>query len=97
MSVSSFVRYEGVAQGQAGFLRCYRLALHSPVASIDPFPVNSDRFNLLARMIFETQDDLDRALQSEARAEARADFAHFPPFEGNVYHQAVVSEEVFAL
>jgi uncharacterized protein (TIGR02118 family) len=111
MSVSYFVRYEGQAANRAEFLRYYReqhapilarfpgirrIILHSPVEWHDTYPVNPDRFALLAQMIFDTRQDLDRALQSEPRAEARADFAHFPPFHGVVYHQAAVSEEVFA-
>jgi uncharacterized protein (TIGR02118 family) len=110
MTASYFVRYEGEAANRAGFLRYYRdrhapilarfpgirsIILHSPVEWHDTFPVNPDRFTLLAQMIFDSEEDLDRALQSEARAEARVDFAHFPQFEGVVYHQAVVSEEVF--
>lgn len=110
MTVSYFVRYDGEAANRTAFLRYYRehhapilarfpgirsIVLHSPVEWHDTFPVNPDRFTLLAQMIFDSEEDLDRALQSEARAEARADFAHFPPFEGAVYHRAVVSEEVF--
>jgi uncharacterized protein (TIGR02118 family) len=109
MTVSYFVRYEGEAANRSDFLRYYRdrhasilarfpgirsIILHSPVEWHDAFPINPDRFTLLAQMIFDSQEDLARALQSEARAEARADFAHFPQFSGVVYHQAVISEEV---
>ena len=109
MSVSYFVRYEGVAENGEEFLRYYRehhapilarfpsirgIVLHSPVEWHDPFLVEPDRFVLLAQMIFDSREDLDRALQSEARAEARVDFARFPRFEGAVYHQAAVMEEV---
>jgi uncharacterized protein (TIGR02118 family) len=111
MSVSYFVRYEGAAEDSEAFLAYYRrqhvpilarfpgirgIVLHSPAEWRDPFTVIPDRFVLLAQMIFDTPDDLDRALQSPARAEARADFARFPPFAGAVYHQAVISEEVWA-
>lgn len=111
MSVSYFVRYEGMAADRTEFLRYYRerhalilarfpgirrIVLHQPTEWHDRFPVNPDRFTLLAQMIFDTEDDLARALQSEARAEARVDFADFPPFEGKVFHQATVSEEVFS-
>jgi uncharacterized protein (TIGR02118 family) len=111
VSVSYFVRYEGEAAHRDEFLRYYReqhapilarfpgirrIVIHSPVDWQDEFPVNPDRFTLLAQMIFDTRQDLDRALQSDARAEARADFAHFPKFAGSVYHQATISEEVFA-
>jgi uncharacterized protein (TIGR02118 family) len=112
MSVSYFVRYEGEAANRAEFLRYYReqhapilerfpgirrIVLHSPVEWHDRYPVNPDRFTLLAQMIFDSPSDLDRALQSAARAEARVDFAHFPAFQGVVYHQATISEEVFAV
>lgn len=112
MSVSYFVRYEGSAPDPAAFVARYReqhaailarfpgirrIVLHTPAAWYDPFPVKPDRFLLLAQMIFDSQEDLDRALQSEARALAREDFAKFPPFEGTVYHQATLSEEVFPL
>ena len=110
MSVSYFVRYEGAAENRAEFLRYYRehhapilarfpgirrIILHLPIEWQESLPVNPDHFVLLAQMVFDTQQDLDRALQSPARAEARVDFAHFPPFEGFVYHQATLSEEVF--
>ena len=110
MSVSYFVRYEGQAESPEAFLSYYRdhhapiltrfpglrrIVLHTPISWHDPFPVKPDRFELLAQMVFDTKDDLDRALQSEARALARDDFARFPPFHGLVYHQATISEEVF--
>ena len=84
-SVSYFVRYEGRAENQAAFLSHYR-----------DHHVPPDSFALLAQMVFATQDDLDRALRSEARAIARDDFGSFPPFHGLVFHQAAVSEEVFS-
>jgi uncharacterized protein (TIGR02118 family) len=111
VSVSYFVRYEGSAENGAEFLRYYReqhapilarfpgirgIVLHTPVQWHDPFPVKPDRFMLVAQMIFDSAEDLDRALASEARAEAREDFARFPRFEGAVFHQAVVSEEVLS-
>jgi uncharacterized protein (TIGR02118 family) len=110
MSVSYFVRYEGQAADRAEFLRYYRehhapilarfpgirrIILHQPIEWRETLPVNPDHFTLLAQMVFNTQQDLNRALQSAARAEARVDFAHFPPFEGYVYHQATISEEIF--
>ena len=110
-SVSYFVRYEGRAENQAAFLSHYRdhhvpilarfpgivrIVLHTPTTWQDPFPVKLDSFALLAQMVFATQDDLDRALRSEARASARDDFGSFPPFHGLVFHQAAVSEEVFS-
>ena len=111
MSVSYFVRYEGQAENPAAFVARYRsehvpilarfpgirrIVLHMPVAWQDPYPVKPDRFSLMAQMVFDSQADLESALRSGARAAAREDFAKFPPFQGEVYHQAAVSEEVYA-
>ena len=109
--LSYFVRYEGEAESPEAFLSHYRdhhvpilarfpgirsIVLHVPAECHDPFPVTPDRFALLAQMIFDTKDDLDRALQSQARATARDDFGGFTPFHGRVYHQAAQSDEVFS-
>ena len=111
VSVSYFVRYEGEAESPEAFLAYYRdrhapilarlpgvkrIVLHTPAVWQDPFPVKPDRFALLAQMIFDSEEDLNRALRSEARASARDDFGNFPPFHGSVRHQAVFSEEVFS-
>jgi len=71
--VSYFVRYEGQAENQEEFVRYYRerhapilarfpgirsIVLHQPAEWHDRFPVNPDRFSLLAQMIFDTEDDL---------------------------------------
>lgn len=111
MSVSYFVRYEGKAADRDAFLSYYRqhhvnvlsrmpgierILLHTPIPCHDPFPVHQDRFFLLVQMSFRSREDLQMALESSARAQARDDFAHFPPFAGLVFHQAAVSEEVFS-
>jgi uncharacterized protein (TIGR02118 family) len=111
MSVSYFVRYEGAAENADEFLRYYRerhaavlarfpgirkIILHTPIEWKDRFPVRPDRFMLVAQMMFDSAEDLNRALQSDARADARADFANFPRFQADVYHQAAVSEEIWA-
>lgn len=111
MSVSYFVRYEGAAADFEAFADYYRrhhvrvlagmpgirrIVLHTPVAWVDPFPVKPDRFLLIAQMVFDSREALERALESQARAMAREDFENFPPFEGAVYHQAAASEEVFS-
>jgi uncharacterized protein (TIGR02118 family) len=110
-SISYFVRYEGEAENQEEFMAHYRdwhapilarfpgirrIVLHTPTTWHDPFPVRPDRFALVAQMIFDTQEDLNNALQSDERAIAREDFSSFPPFHGLVYHQATMSEEVFS-
>jgi hypothetical protein len=50
---------------------------------------------LLAQMTFDTPADLDAALRSPARQDARADFGRFPPFGGEVTHEALSAKVVF--
>src|SRR5690242_8185757 len=110
VSASYFVRYEGQAENPEAFLSHYRdhhvpfltsfpgirrIVLHTPTAWEDPYPIKPDRFSLLVQMVFDSVEDLEKAVASEARATARRDFAQFPPFQGTVYHQAAISEEVF--
>jgi len=111
VSVSYFVRYEAQAADFKAFVDYYRghhvpllarmpgirrIVLHTPVEFHDPFPVKPDRFMLIAQMVFDSGEALERALESRERAMAREDFSRFPPFEGTVCHQAAVSEEVFS-
>ena len=108
MTVSYFVRYEGEAGDD--FIRHYRehhvpilarwpgmrrVVLHTPVPWTDPCPVSRGPAFLVAQLEFETQADLDHALQSPERVAARGDFEKFPAREGNVSHQAMRQEEVF--
>ena len=108
MTVSYYVRYHGEAEDADAFLAYYRdvhvpyllrfpvirsVILHRAVASNDPCPVEPGGDLLLAEMVFGSLQDLDDALASEARAEARADFASLPAFGGSVTHQAMVAEE----
>ena len=110
MSVSYFVRYRGRAADEEAFVDYYRtrhaavlacfpgiasLTLHRPVAWSDPFPVNPDSTMLLAQMSFASPEALNAALASEARVQAREDFANFPPFDGTVTHQATSSHMIF--
>jgi hypothetical protein len=44
-------------------------------------------------MQFASAEQLEAALQSPARDEARDDFEKFPPFDGHVWHQAMCMEE----
>jgi uncharacterized protein (TIGR02118 family) len=107
MSVSYFVRYRGGRADPAAFVDYYRqshapiladfpglrgLVLHRPVAALDPFSVRPGDTFFLAQMKFDTAEDLNRALASAARARARADFANFPTFEGEVTHEAMTQE-----
>jgi uncharacterized protein (TIGR02118 family) len=110
MSVSYFVRYDISAGDPQGFLDYYRrnhvpilarwpgmrrVLLHTAVQSKDGFPVDAGKTFLLAQLEFETQADLDAALASTQRAEARRDFRKFPPYDGQVTHQAMASEEAW--
>ena len=110
MSVSYFVRYRGQAADPDAFAGYYRdthavilkdfpglrgLTLHRPVAALDPFPTKPGGTLLLAQMAFDSAEDLNRALASEARARARTDFANFPPFEGEATHEALHREVIF--
>ena len=107
MTVSYYVRYHGEAGDRDAFLAHYRdvhvphllrfpgirsVILHHAAACNDPFPVEPGGDVLLAEMVFESLGDLDAALASRARADARADFAAFPEFRGSVTHQAMVAE-----
>ena len=107
MTVSYFVRYRGTSADPQAFDRHYAtqhadilkgfpglrsLILHRPVEWSDPFPVTPDGTHLLAQMTVDSESDLNRALRSEARIRARDDFANFPPFDGDVTHQALRAE-----
>lgn len=109
MTVSYFVRYHGEAADRAAFLDYYRtahapilwrfpglksLVLHHGIDSNDPFPVTPGGDLMLAQMVFDSADDLDRALASEARARARDDFARMPDFPGRITHQAMAAEVI---
>lgn len=108
--VSYFVRYRGVAADPAAFVGYYSgrhaailqrlpgirsLILHTPQSWNDPFPVNPGGSLLLAQMTFDDAKALDVALRSDARKDAREDFAGFPAFEGEVTHQAMKAEVIF--
>lgn len=110
MDVSYFVRYEGRAENREAFIDYYRgthaailkrfpgirkLILHVPAEWNDPCPVRKGNFALLAQMVFDSAADLQAALESRERQEAREDFSNFPPFHGEIFHQATASEEVY--
>jgi uncharacterized protein (TIGR02118 family) len=108
--VSYFVRYRGSSTDPENFLRYYEtrhadilrsfpgirgLTLHSPSQWNDPFPVQRGGSLLLAQMRFDSAADHDRALQSQARRDARDDFGRFPPFSGEVTHEAMTAKVIF--
>ena len=108
--VSYFVRYRGTAENASAFTEYYAtsrarvlqrfpgiraLYLHSAVPSHDPFPVRPGGTFLLAQMAFDTAGELDAALRSQARQQAREDFVHFPAFQGEVTHEAMRRRAIF--
>ena len=110
MSVSYFGRYDIAVSDLKGFVERYRKAhvplvakwpglqrmvLHTPVDWTDPFPVNKGNAVLMAQLVFESVEAMNRAFASRERAEAREDFKRFMTFEGTVTHQAMRSEEVW--
>jgi uncharacterized protein (TIGR02118 family) len=103
--VSYFVRYRGQAGDEfnayyenvhakllAEFPNIQSLILHRPTPWTDPYPVNRGNSALLAQMVFRSAQDLDTALQSEARRLARDDFRRFPAFVNRVAPEAVTHE-----
>lgn len=110
MTASYIVRYHGTAAEPDRFLNHYRdshapilqrfpgigsLVLHRAADFTDPFPVNPGGNLLIAEMTFDDIPALNAALASTARADARNDFGNFPAFNGDVTHQAFVSEKLF--
>lgn len=108
--VSYFVRYRGRAADPAAFVGYYHdrhaailrtfprielLVLHTPAAFSDPFPVRAGGTALLAQMVFRDQAGLAAALQSDARKQAREDFARFGAFDGEITHEALSAEVIF--
>ena len=108
--VSYFVRYRGTANDPEGFHAYYErehagvlrqfpriraLVLHLPAGADDPFPVRAGDTFLLAQMQFDSIGDLDAALRSPARRQAREDFLQFPQFTGEITHEAMRGKVIF--
>src|SRR5438094_3228695 len=108
--LSYFVRYRGSSSDPDAFYAHYEgqhaailrqfpnirsLILHRPAAWTDPFPVRRGESMLLAQMQFDGASVLDAALRSQARRQARDDFHRFPPFEGEVTHEAMTAKVIF--
>lgn len=108
--VSYFVRYRGVSPDPGAFATHYEnqhaavlkqfpnirsLILHRPAPWTDPFPARRGGTMLLAQMQFESAGDLDNVLCSPARRLARDDFQRFPPFDGEVTHEAMTGKVIF--
>jgi uncharacterized protein (TIGR02118 family) len=108
--VSYFVQYRGSPSNVHAFHAHYEtrhaailrqfpniraLIVHRPAAWSDPFPVRRGETFLLAQMQFDSVSDLDAALRSPARRQARDDFNSFPPFSGEVTHEAMTAKVLF--
>ena len=108
--VSYFVRYDIAVADLKGFLERYRrvhvpavtswpglrrMVIHTPVDWKDPFAVNRGQAVLMAQLEFESEEAMNRAFASPARAAAREDFQRFMTYAGTVTHQAMVQDEVF--
>jgi uncharacterized protein (TIGR02118 family) len=108
--VSYFVRYNGRADEPCEFRAYYEnvhakilrnfsniqsLVLHRPAPWSDPFAVNRGDTALLAQMVFNSTQDLDAALRSDARRKAREDFQNFPSFNGRASHEAMAGKLIF--
>jgi uncharacterized protein (TIGR02118 family) len=111
MSASYFVRYVGEPENAVAFMEHYRTGhseimkqyprirackIHHPKEWNDPVAVNKDKVFILAELIFDSIEDLNFSLQSEARQRSRADFNNFPPIRNrDIRHLAVESEVLF--
>ena len=110
MSCAYLVRYRGMPEDPERFLDHYRTQhasimraypnirachLHRAVSWEDPVAVRPDGLFLLADLRFDSVDDLNAALASEMRQRSREDFINFPRFNGEITHQAIVTETLF--
>jgi uncharacterized protein (TIGR02118 family) len=103
MSVAYLVIYEGEPEDRAAFLRYYtdhhlpliwtwpkirKAELELRAEAADAWANPSDIF-MIARFTFDTLADLQAALDSDARQQAKSDRERFPVFNGTRTHQAV--------
>ena len=99
MSAAYLVMYEGRPEDPEAFLRYY-VEKHVPL--VWAFPkiraIEVQRgvekgeggdFFLIARLVFDSVEDLLAAIHSKERAIARADMSNFPAFNGVVRRQIV--------
>lgn len=101
MSYAYLVIYQGKSETPDSFLNYY-LKQHLPI--VWTFPkirrvevhrgVAGEDFFMMARLTFDTLEDLRAALQSPERQKARADMAKFPPFHGQVRRHTVEILEI---
>jgi uncharacterized protein (TIGR02118 family) len=108
--VSYFVRYAGLSQPADRFVSHYRdvhapilgefpgirgLTLFQPAEWHDPQGVNPGGADFMAQMDFDDLAAFQAALESDARARARTDFANLPVGDARVTHQAMTRERLF--
>ncbi len=107
MPVSYFVRYAGLPQPTDRFVGHYRdvhagilagfpgirgLTIYQPAAWTDPQGVTPGGAEFMAQMDFDDLAALQAALESDARARARVDFANLEVGDAQVTHQAMTRE-----
>jgi hypothetical protein len=105
-TVTYFVRYQGLPRPADAFVSDYggrhvdilrrwpgvrSIVLHTPIAWSDPHPVRRDPTDFLTEMTFASAEALREALNSEARALARADRTNLRHGDALVTHQAMRS------
>lgn len=105
-AVTYFVRYQGLSRPSDAFIEDYagrhvdilktwpgirRIVLHTPLEFRDPHPVRPDPTDFLTEMTFANAETLRQALNSEARAVARADRSNLKQGSALVTHQAMRS------
>ncbi len=96
MSAAYLVMYEGRPEDPEAFLKYY-VEKHVPL--VWAFPriraidvqrgVGEGDFFIIARLVFDSVEDLLLAIHSDERERARADMANFPSFNGVVRRQIV--------
>ena len=101
MSYAFLVIYEVQPEDPEAFLRYY-VERHLPI--VWTFPkirrvqiergVDGGDFFMIARLTFDTLEDLRKAITSKERERARADMQNFPAYHGRVRRQAVEIVEV---
>lgn len=102
-----FVQYRRPADDEAAFVSYYRdnhppllaalpgvreVAIYTPLGRADAPSVPRGDLMLVNLVAFDTLAALNAALQSNARARLREDYANFPRFTGRVTHTAMRRE-----
>lgn len=107
--VSYFVEYTGASendsQWQQHYINCH-VPLMQRLPNIKELKVflphrpdiaeitSTAKFLLINRVTFDSSIDLQNALDSSVRDEMREDYHGFPPFHGNCFHFAMITEKL---